>query len=54
MGLEGHQYKLVLQYLGGSSREDERTLSRRKHSDRARSNMQNMGNSMKVLYCENS
>lgn len=53
MELEQHQYKLAFQYLGGSSREEEGTLSRRKHSGRASSNMQNMGNSIKVLYCEN-
>lgn len=53
MELEQHQYKLAFQYLGGSSREEGGTLSRRKHSDRARRNIRNMGNSIRVLYCEN-
>lgn len=54
MGPEQYQYKLAFQYLRGSYREDGGTVSRRKHSDRARSNTQNLGNSIEVLYCENS
>jgi len=42
MGLEQQQYKLAFQYLTGSYREDGGTLSGRKHSDRARSNLHNL------------
>lgn len=38
----------------GSHKEDVSTLSQRKESDRAKSNMQNLGNCIKVIYCENS
>lgn len=54
MGLVQYQYELAFLYLTGSYRGDRGTLSRRKHSDRARSNRHNLGNSIKFLYYENS